>query len=149
ALLVPLVASAATIVNPGTGGTAPNPNDIRISNATFSGNGCPQNSVTTLVSSDATVITFGFDAFQAYIGPGTTIADRSKNCQLHLSVEYPGGFQFAVVDATYHGFAQLDAGVTGNFYSTYYFSEDASATTTTQSSIVGGGPWANGQVYTK
>lgn len=95
------------------------------------------------------VVTFGFDGFQTYIGPGTVIADRSKNCQLHLNLKYPGGFQFAVVDSTYHGYAQLDKGVTGTFFSTYYFSQDASATTTTQTSITGGGIWAAGQVYTK
>ena len=74
---------------------------------------------------------------------------RTKNCQLHLNLRYPGGYQFAVVESTYHGYAQLEAGVTGTFYSTYYFSQDASATTTTQTSITGGGVWAQGQVYTK
>jgi hypothetical protein len=74
------------------------------------------------------VITYGFDQFQTYIGPGTKPADHSKNCQLHLNLKYPGGFQYAVVDATYHGFARLDAGVTGTFLTTYYFSQDAGKT---------------------
>lgn len=63
-----------------------------------------------------------------YTGPGTTPSDKSKNCQLHLNLKYPGGFQFAVVESTYHGYAQLEEGVTGTFYSTYYFSQDAAAT---------------------
>lgn len=54
-----------------------------------------------------------------------------------------------MLESTYHGYAQLEEGVTGTFYSTYYFSQDASATTTTQTSIVGGGIWEQGQVYTK
>jgi len=95
------------------------------------------------------VVTFGFDKFQTYIGPGYDPTTKTKNCQLHLNLKYPGGFQFSVLDSTYHGYAQLDAGVTGSFYSTYYFSQDASATTTTQTSITGGGQWAQGQVYTK
>ena len=65
------------------------------------------------------------------------------------SSKYPGGFQFSVLESTYHGYAQLEKGVTGNFYSTYYFSQDASATTTTKTSISGGGIWESGQVYTK
>ncbi|RNJ58983.1 hypothetical protein D7B24_003803 [Verticillium nonalfalfae] len=97
----------------------------------------------------AQVITFGFDQFQTYIGPGTSYTERSKNCQLHLNLQYPAGFSFAVVDSVYHGFALLDPGVTGNFFSTYYFSADAAKTSTTQTSIRGGGPWAAGQVYTK
>ena len=54
-----------------------------------------------------------------------------------------------MVDSTYHGYAQLEPGVTGSFYSTYFFSQSASDTTTTQTSISGGGIWAQGQVYTK
>lgn len=122
---------------------------IRIVGASTSGNGCPQGTVTTSLSPDGTVITFGFDAFQTYIGPGTVPADWTKNCQLHLNLQYPGGFQFSVVESTYHGYAQLDEGVTGTFLSTYYFSQDAGSTTTTRTSIQGGGAWALGQVYTK
>lgn len=105
--------------------------------------------MSTLADSLPQVITFGFDSFQTYIGPGIPISEKTKNCQLHLGLKYPGGFQFSVLDSTYHGYAQLEKGVTGAFYSTYYFSQDASATTTTQTSISGGGIWADGQVYTK
>jgi hypothetical protein len=84
--------------------------------------------MSTFYSQLSQVITYGFDAFQTYIGPGTTAADKSKNCQLHLNLVYPGGFQYAVVDATYHGWARLDEGVTGSFITTYYFSQDAGKT---------------------
>ncbi|EGS22611.1 uncharacterized protein CTHT_0010820 [Thermochaetoides thermophila DSM 1495] len=153
ALVLPVLAAASPIANPSVvpdgWADTPDPNDIQIVSATFSGSGCPQGSVSTSISPDKTVITFGFDKFQTYIGPGTTIADRTKNCQLHLNLKYPGGFQFAVVESTYHGYALLEEGVTGTFFSTYYFSQDAKATTTTQTTITGGGIWAAGQVYTK
>ncbi|KAH8753823.1 hypothetical protein F5883DRAFT_607951 [Diaporthe sp. PMI_573] len=152
-LLFPAAAAAALpgLNFPGgsSAGAGPDPSQITIAAASFSGNGCPQGTVSTSFSSDKTVVTFGFDAFQTYIGPGTVVADRTKNCQLHLTLNYPGGFQFAVLDSTYHGYAQLDTGVTGTFLSTYYFSQDATATTTTRTSISGGGLWAAGQVYTK
>jgi len=152
AFLLPALAAATPISQViGSDGwaDAPDPKEIQIVSATFSGNGCPQGTVSTNISPDKTVITFGFDQFQTYIGPGISPTEKSKNCQLHLSLKYPGGFQFSVLDSTYHGYAQLDQGVTGNFYSTYYFSQDAQATTTTQTSIAGGGIWADGQVYTK
>ncbi|KAK4237878.1 hypothetical protein C8A03DRAFT_44292 [Achaetomium macrosporum] len=152
AFLLPALA-AANPIGPvvGNDGWAdgPNPSDIQIVAATFSGNGCPQGTVSTNISPDKTVITFGFDEFQTYIGPGISPTQKSKNCQLHLSLKYPGGFQFSILESTYHGYAQLEPGVTGTFYSTYYFSQDASATTTTQTSITGGGIWEQGQVYTK
>ncbi|CRK39464.1 hypothetical protein BN1708_001671, partial [Verticillium longisporum] len=149
AFLAPVLALARprfpTVVGPST----PNPNEIQIVSAQFSGSGCPQGSVSTTISPDRTVITFGFDRFQTYIGPGIPFAERTKNCNLHLNLRYPSGFQFAVVESTYHGFAQLDQGVSGTFFSTYFFSQDAGATTTTSTSIEGGGIWKDGQVYTK
>lgn len=150
-LLPALVAASpvAQIIGNDGWADAPDPKDIQIVSASFSGSGCPQGSVATSISPDKTVITFGFDKFQVFTGPGSTILDRSKNCQLHLTLKYPGGFQFSVLESTYHGYAQLEKGVTGNFYSTYYFSQDAAATTTTQTSIQGGGIWEQGQVYTK
>jgi hypothetical protein len=64
-------------------------------------------------------------------------------------LKYPGGFQYAVVDATYHGFARLDPGVTGSFITTYFFSQDAAKTSTTRMSAAGSASLALGQVYTK
>lgn len=144
ALLLPALAAAYP-----QSGSAPNPDDITITSTTYSGNGCPQGSVSTSSSDDKTVITYGFDQFQTYIGPGVASSEKSKNCQLHLNLKYPGGFQYAVVDATYHGWARLDDGVTGSFITTYYFSQDAGKTQTTRSSFTGGGALKDGQVYTK
>ncbi|KAK0612404.1 hypothetical protein B0T17DRAFT_593403 [Bombardia bombarda] len=151
AFLLPALAAASPLgqVSPDGWSDSPDPSQIQVVSASFSGNGCPQGSVSTSISPDKTVITFGFDRFQTYIGPGYSPTDKTKNCQLHLNLKYPGGFQFSVVESTYHGYAQLEKGITGTFYSTYYFSQDAAATTTTQTSIAGGGIWANGQVYTK
>ncbi|KAF2656397.1 hypothetical protein K491DRAFT_744627 [Lophiostoma macrostomum CBS 122681] len=146
ALLLPVLAVATPL--PQTG-TEPDPNQITIIDTAYSGNGCPQGSVSTSTSPDRTVITYGFDQFQTYVGPSTVQADHSKNCQLHLNLKYPGGFQYAVVEATYHGWARMDTGVTGQFVTSYYFSQDASKTSTTKTSFSGGGDLLNGQVYTK
>ncbi|KAG4219235.1 hypothetical protein PC116_g32285, partial [Phytophthora cactorum] len=117
ALLTPVLAAATPIGIIG-GSDTPKPDEISIVSASASGNGCPQGTVTSDLSPDRKV----------YTGPGTKQSDKSKNCQLHLNLKYPGGFQFAIVESTYHGYAQLEAGVTGTFYSTYYFSQDAAAT---------------------
>ena len=44
---------------------SPPSDQITITSAMTSGNGCPQGSVSTSLSPDRTVVTFGFDAFQA------------------------------------------------------------------------------------
>ncbi|KAF8864334.1 hypothetical protein BDZ45DRAFT_737343 [Acephala macrosclerotiorum] len=43
------------------------------------------------LSPDRTVVTFGFDKFQTYIGPTAQQADKTKQCQIHLSLQYPRG----------------------------------------------------------
>ncbi|KAH6723323.1 hypothetical protein BKA61DRAFT_464280 [Leptodontidium sp. MPI-SDFR-AT-0119] len=145
-LLLPALALANPVAKRQS--KAPPADEIKIISAQSSGNGCPQGSVTSTISPDRTLVTFGFDAFQTYIGPSAKQADKTKQCQIHLSLQYPGGFQYSVVDATYHGWARLDAGVTGTFVSSYFFSQAASQTCTTRSTI-SGAQWLNGDVYTK
>jgi len=147
-LLLPILAAAVPLTTQATA-DLPSANEVTIISASTSGNGCPQGTVSTSISPDRTVVTFGFDGFVTMIGPGTTAADKTKACQIHLNLKYPGGFTFAVVQSVYHGYAQLDTGVTGTFLSTYFFSQAATQTTTTRTTLTGGGTWAAGQVYTK
>ncbi len=121
--------------------------EITINRASTSGSGCPRREVSCDISSNRTVVTLGFDEFQTYIGRGRNATDRDKSCEIHLSLKYPGGYTFAVVDVTYHGFAQLDSSVTGTFSSTYEF--QSGNRTTTRADITGGGEFESGQVYTK
>ncbi|KAG6353946.1 hypothetical protein INS49_005203 [Diaporthe citri] len=132
-----------------TGAPISKPSGISISSVTCSGKGCPSGSVSTSLSADKTVVTLGFDKFQAYIGPGTSVADRSKSCNLMLTLKYPPTYSFTVVSSTYHGYAQLDNGVTGKFSSTYLFSSLLSATFSTSTSVLGGVSLESGSVYTK
>ncbi|RDI86726.1 hypothetical protein Vi05172_g3154 [Venturia inaequalis] len=143
-LLLAASALATPIVDP----NAPPAEEVTITSAVTSGNGCPSGTVQTTFSPDKTVATFGFDAFQTYIGPKTKPQDHSKNCQIHLSLKYPGGFQFSLFEATYHGYARLDAGVTGSFTSSYYFSQAATKTSISKATI-SGPDYLNGLIYTK
>jgi hypothetical protein len=93
-------------------------------------------------------VTFGFDSFQAAIGRNADPNGKQKNCQIHLNLRYPSGFQLSVLTATYHGYVRLDEGVTANFISSYYFSQDASHTANTRTTIRGP-EYANGKSYTK
>jgi hypothetical protein len=148
AILLPALAVASPLEI--VGGESPGSNQVTIvGDPSTSGNGCRQGTVTHNLSPDNTVLTLGFDEFQTYIGPGTKPGDHTKNCQIHVNLKYPQGFTFSVLHSTYHGFAQLDSGVTGDFFSTYFFSQDAGHTTTTRTTITGGGVYQNGQVYTK
>ncbi|CAN9426383.1 unnamed protein product [Alternaria alternata] len=133
ALLLPVLALANPVPQTTTG-DAPSPEQITIVDTTYSGNGCPQGSVSTSTSTDKTVVTYGFDQFQTYIGPGSTPAGKPKQ-------ELSTSPQLEV--------SQEASSVTGSFITTYYFSQDAGKTQTTRMSAVGGGALLNGQVYTK
>jgi len=124
------------------------PQQVTIEKTGYSGNGCPQGTVSTLLSDDHTVVTFGFDSFQAAIGPSVSAANKQKNCQIHLGLRYPSGYQLSVLQATYHGYVRLDAGVNANFISSYYFSQDASRTAGSRTYIAGP-EYQNGKSYTK
>jgi hypothetical protein len=60
--------------------------------------------------------------FVATVGPKADITDSRKFCQLNLELSYSAGYSFAVYNAEYAGFADLDPGVTGTIKSNYYFS---------------------------
>lgn len=147
-VIIALLVPAFTAAIPLTTTDQPDPNEIQINSVSTSGSGCPRRAVSTTISEDRTVVTLGFDEFQTYIGKRFGSADRDKNCNIRLNLKYPGGYTYAVIDATYHGFAQLDSGVNGTLSSTYSFTDSATASTT-QTSITGGGVWADGEVYTK
>lgn len=123
------------------------PGQVTIEKTGYSGNGCPQGTVSTLLSPDKSVVTFGFDSFQATIGPDAPAADKQKNCQLHLGLRYPQGFQVSVMTATYHGYVRLDPGVTANFISSYYFSQDAGRSGNFRTTLTGP-EYQSGKTYT-
>jgi len=123
------------------------PSGVTIQQSSYSGNGCPQGSVSTNISPDRSTITFGFDSFQAFIGPGQQ-SNKQKNCQLHLGLRYPSGFQFSLVYATFHGYVRLDPGVKASLISSYYFSQNAGNTAQTRFDL-SGPQYVDGQSYTK
>lgn len=105
--------------------TAPNPNDVYIKSFAYAGTGCPAGSVANATDATKQVLTLLFDDYVAAIGPGTSIQDRRKNCQINLDIHYPGGFQFSLFSADYRGYQDLEKGVTGEQVANYYFSGES------------------------
>src|ERR1700753_2678851 len=98
---------------------APPPASIKIGQTSYSGSGCPQGSVASILSDDKSLVTFGFDKFQATIGPQSKPADSRKNCNLKLQLLFQDGFQMAIADTVYHGYTRLDDGVNARFTTDY------------------------------
>jgi hypothetical protein len=122
---------------------------ITMNSVSASGTGCPSGTWTSQFSPDRTTLTVGFNNMQTYIGPGTTTQQRTRECLLTISLNYPGGSSSAVVDTSYSGFATLPSGLTATFTPTFTFGRGSSSGSGSATSINGGGPWTNGNGYSK
>ena len=98
---------------------------LRIRGLTDNGSGCPLGSVASNVSPDATAFTLIFDNYVAEAGPGVSLANSRKNCQLALDLDYPDGWSFSVVHLVYRGYVSLDPLVNALQKSTFYFQGSA------------------------
>jgi len=112
---------------------APDPTQVYINGIVYGGTGCPQGSVGSYISSDRQTFTLLFDQFVASIGPGVAVTQTRKNCQLNLDLRYPSGFQYSIYSTVYRGYVGLDAGITGQQATTFYFSGQTAQSTTSTS----------------
>lgn len=150
-LLIPSLAAAIPHIHARVANPLPSQqlmDEVQIESVSTSGSGCPKNDVSTSISDDKTVLTLGFDEFQSYIGGGHSASDGDKECDVRLDLKYPQGYTYAVVESTFHGFAQLDDGITGTFGASFSFS-DGSKTSSISSKLSGGDSMVTGNTFTE
>jgi hypothetical protein len=94
---------------------------VRMRNITYAGSGCPAGSVAQNISSDMTAFTLLFDNYVAEVGPGVAFAQRRKNCQLNIDLDFPQGWSYSLFTVDYRGYVSLERGVKGLQQSSYYF----------------------------
>jgi len=124
------LAAALPAAEPAAATATPNPSQVVLNSYAYGGTGCPQGSVGAFLSADRTTFTLIFDSYVASIGPGVSIVDTRKNCQLNLDLEYPSGFQYSVLSTIFRGYVGIDKGVSASQSAVYYFSGETSQTTT-------------------
>jgi hypothetical protein len=117
-----LIATAVTAATFPIQGTVPDKSKTYIDSITYGGSGCSQGTVASSISEDLTTFTLIFDEFIAETGPGKTIGDSRKNCQVNVDLRYPPGWTYSIVYVDYRGFVSIPKGTTANQTSTYYFS---------------------------
>ncbi|KAI9148244.1 Transcription factor dbaG [Paramyrothecium foliicola] len=127
---------------------SPDPLLLKFNGVSFSGNGCLQGTVSSSFSVDRSHFTTTFDAFKAELGlPNLPVSARSRNCLLHLNLEKPNGWQYAVTGNTWYGHAQLDQGVSASLANTYYFSHAPDGAVSTKF-MLSGSEWVSGKNFT-
>ncbi|MFE1848835.1 DUF4360 domain-containing protein [Streptomyces sp. NPDC002387] len=115
------------------GGHPPQPPaPITIDSVTASGTGCPPGTAAVAISADQTTFTVTYSNYPAQVGGGSPPSARQKNCRLNLLLHVPGRRStYAIVTATYRGFASLAPGASGTERAGYHFQGDAHTTTFT------------------
>ena len=58
----------------------------------------------------------------AKVGPNVGPLDWRKFCQLLLELHYPQGVQYSILQTEYLGYVDIDAGVTAEQETIFYFS---------------------------
>ena len=89
---------------------------VTIELVTLNGSGCPPGTAAVAVSPDNSAFTVTYSSYVVQNGQGTSVVDGRKNCQAVVRVEAPAGFTYAVSQATYRGFAQLQVEFVVSFY---------------------------------
>lgn len=102
-------------------GQTPAKATVTIGDITYRGSGCPPNSVSSILSDAKDLVTFGFDNFQATLGPEVPRQDNRRDCDLRMHLNYAAGYQITVVNTVYHGYTRLDNGVNAKFTTDYDF----------------------------
>jgi len=86
---------AAQMNAPGSG-AGPDPSTVYISGISYGGSGCPQGTVSQILSPDLQTFTLIFDQYAAQIGSGIDPLQSRSNCQLNVQLHYPSGWQYSV-----------------------------------------------------
>jgi hypothetical protein len=97
-----------------------------IMNLNFAGSGCnPEDSDAALYDANLDGLpeqfVVYFSNYVAQQGPGLTIAERRKNCNIGVQLHLPYGYQFSIANVRYLGYAEIPYGVRGRQKSTYEF----------------------------
>jgi len=109
----------------------------------FAGGGCPPSSLNPkLVDSDKDGrpdgVTFRFsNKYTARQGPGISITERRKNCNINLLLTQRPGFQYSIADATHTGTVKVPGNVKAWQRTTYLFPLQPSGTVRKQTVLPG------------
>lgn len=109
---------------------APDPREVHIKSIKYGGTGCPEGTATVDLSDDRQAFTVIYDQFVTNIGPGVSITESRKNCQLNLTLHIPHGFTYGIASVDYRGFVDIARGAKGLQKASYYFQGQAPTAST-------------------
>lgn len=99
------------------------PEWVEIAGLSAFGSGCPPGSYSALLSPDYLALTIKFGDFDAQLDPTVfpPINNPNEFCTLSVLLDFPGGWSYSLIDATYRGRVDLGVGTKGQQTSEYWF----------------------------
>ncbi len=102
--------------------------DIYLGQPGYGGTGCPQGTVSTILSPDAKQLSVLFDAYTVE-AKGSKTVDR-KSCNIAVPVHVPHGLSVSVLQVDYRGYNSLPRGATSDLGVEYFFADARGPSTT-------------------
>jgi len=99
----------------------PPPGQVVVDVVKVNGSGCRHNTVAVAIAPDRTAFTVTYSEYLARVGPGTKPNDARKTCNLDVRLDIPQGYSYAIKQADYRGFGQLERGASAVQSASYYF----------------------------
>lgn len=84
---------------------------VKVLGVTYSGSGCPQGSVQTVISPEVNQFSILYDNFTMDVGGQTNETTDTKSCEVQIRMKLPFGTALNVESADFRGFISLDGGV--------------------------------------
>ncbi len=93
--------------------------DISLGIPGYGGNGCPANSASVTLSTDAKSLSIIFDQFIVEAGGMNKTLER-KSCSIAIPVHVPQGFSVSVVSVDYRGYVSLPSQASARLTAEYF-----------------------------
>ncbi len=101
--------------------SAPSVDSTYVKEFTYAGNGCPSNSVASILSDDRRTLEIIFDKFQANLQKsGTSQFSPLANCVISLKLQVPAGLSASWHRVEHRGFADTSGNASGELRARYY-----------------------------
>ncbi|KAJ3320933.1 hypothetical protein HDV06_004711 [Boothiomyces sp. JEL0866] len=90
------------------------PGEVTINQITYQGDGCPQGSVQSVLSTDATVFTLLY-------GPGVAATENRKECAVIVDLNHSHGYTYTALQLDYRGYVSVPSGLNAELKTSHFF----------------------------
>jgi hypothetical protein len=98
--------------------------EVTLNSPTYSGSGCPADTVGVALTPDQKTLSVVFDAFVAQAGDSVGLKKDVKACKLIVPMNVPQGLQFTIVKLDYRGYNLVPEKAKNKYTATYLLTDE-------------------------